>query len=229
MGSWQCALMLCVSECRGGDQRSCYGRRSARIVSCGSIQVELRTQQLSGLESPAVGNMADVSAMLLKDPSWTRERFFHSDATSEHSLKVALAKVLGLRYGTTNVDKPVAIPVGGVAPYDGEMVAELAAESEQNIGLSHFHTCTISAMLVSWTPCGALNVDYVLDGCQKYVDQWDPSIERKAGGYDTAVDPSSQHFTLTNMSSLLRLVCEDPPPTTTTICIIPCLIGDASV
>lgn len=63
-------------------------------------------------------------------------------------------------------------------------------------------------MMVKWRPSSSPNVDYIMNGCTKYLEAWDVNVERKAGGFNPLIDLGAQHFTLTNMSSLLRLICE---------------------
>ena len=69
--------------------------------------------------------------------------------------------------------------------------------------------CWCLAGIIHVEVCGGvLNAGYILHGCQKYLQEWDCSIERRAGGFDSCVTLAAQRFTLTNMSSLLCLIAE---------------------
>ena len=66
---------------------------------------------------------------------------------------------------------------------------------------------TISGCLVKWRQEGKVyNTGYIEHWAQNRLEQWDMSIERKAGGLDQDIIMSGQHLTLSNMSSLLALI-----------------------
>ena len=138
---------------------------------------------------------------------WQRENLFKIDEATEHLLKCELARTLGIRYATINPAKAFASAVAGVAQYDPDRVKQMF-DAPPSPTASTAITCTVHACLISWKTCGVQNVNYIMNSCTKYLNQWDSTIDRKASGWQPAVAPEAQSLTCTNMSSLLRLIAE---------------------
>ena len=72
----------------------------------------------------------------------------------------------------------------------------------------HTFATVISGCHVKWATTTVLNTGYIMEAGAKMVASWDSSVERRAGGFDGKSSPSGQHFTLSNMSSLMALLME---------------------
>ena len=59
--------------------------------------------------------------------------------------------------------------------------------------------------MVDWG-CGSRNRGYVKKWADTYLQQWDPTIERRAGGLDPTLAFSAQSLALTNTRSLMALI-----------------------
>ena len=66
----------------------------------------------------------------------------------------------------------------------------------------------ISGCHVKWAMTTVLNKGYIMEAGTKMVASWDPSMERRASGFDIEVSPNAQEFTSSNMSSLMALLME---------------------
>ena len=106
----------------------------------------------------------------MTDPNWRREDFFKIDAATEHQVRMRLSQAMKCRYATSMQDKPFAHPVGGVPQYDPAIIEKMATTS----GGDDFLSCTLNICLISWKPCGVLNEEYIMKGCEKYLATWYP-------------------------------------------------------
>ena len=154
--------------------------------------------------------------------SWRREDFFDMSATDIHRVKMALATKMEVNYCTARTDKPMGYSIQGIEGMTAKALQELhtsfkemmadpntAAADKARKSKGEFTKATvISGCHVHWSATSVLNKGYIMDKGLEMVNQWDSSIERRAGGYDPEIDPAGQEFACTNMSSLLALCME---------------------
>ena len=150
-------------------------------------------------------------AKLSTNADWKLEDFFLLSAQDETTLKLRLAAHLQLRYGTLNPDKPFALPVAGVPPYNPDtMKAMVEAYTAYATGFKgdgdkeppSMTSTVVNGCMVQWNGSGAQNTGYILQGCKAYLANWDTSIERRAVGLDVDSDFCKPRLTCTNTSSL---------------------------
>ena len=158
-------------------------------------------------------------------PKWVFEDFFTMDPIQEHSLKLGIAKHLKIQYDTVNLSGPIAKSVNGVPAYDAAQTETLQKEYMDLVeahprqkGAERDDTAktlkdkataarVISGCLVKWRiPGKTHNIGYIKKWASTHLQDWDTSIERRAGGLNMSDKYNAQHLTLTNQSSLLAMI-----------------------
>ena len=158
-------------------------------------------------------------------PEWAFEDFFTMDPIHEHSVKIGIAKHLKIQYDTVNPEEPMAKSVNGVPAYDAAQTEALQQEymdlveaHPRQTGAERDDTAktlkdkataarVISGCLVKWRiPGKTQNIGYIKKWASTHLQDWDTSIERRAGGLNMSDKYNAQHLTLTNQSSLLAMI-----------------------
>ena len=153
---------------------------------------------------------------------WNREDFFNLAPSDIHKLKIQLAQHCDINYAACCQDKDMGASFNGVLGLTAEKLknfanamqemmcdTDLSTQEQSRILLEEYTFATvISGCHVKWATTTVLNKGYIMEAGAKMVASWDPSVERRAGGFDIEVPPSAQEFTLSNMSSLMALLME---------------------
>ena len=142
---------------------------------------------------------------------------WHSHS-QENVIRLALAKHFEVQYDSQNHDKAFGMKVGNIEPYDPTEVADWHAKiatsgtGPEGVKVREQYgnySTVINGNQVRWFAHGKLvNEGYIEHWASQNLKNWDKSIERKGGNPDASVDWRSQHFALTNMSSLTALLAQ---------------------